>query len=197
MSLASDSYVDWFLLWNDWEELEAFANYPTYTSQPQASIRENRKISQACLEETRKIQLNCEKNKNAKKNLNLAIGRWVRSKKSKTDTDTLIDLRISLEALYEIGTASEKAFRIATRGAWHLGENVEERIKIHDILRKAYDDSSRVIHGGNLKHTAKDGSLVSFAQDICRRGILKRLVETEIPKWNEIILGNVEKIPFS
>ena len=58
-----------------------------------------------------------------------------------------------------------------------------------ETLRKVYDDSSRAVHGGKLKHAAKNQELVSGGQDICRKGILKRLEEPEKPKWEELILG--------
>ena len=91
--------------------------------------------------------------------------------------------------MYEIGGLNEKGFRIATYGAWHLGENFEQRHAFRETLHKVYSDSSSAVHGGKLKYAAKDPKLVSSAQDICRNGILKRLEETERPKWDEMILG--------
>ena len=60
---------------------------------------------------------------------------------------------------------------------------------IRETLRKAYRDSSSAVHGGKLRYAAKDPGFVSSAQDICRDGIVKRLGETERPKWDEMILG--------
>ena len=64
-----------------------------------------------------------------------------------------------------------------------------QRREYRETLRKVYDDSSRAVHGGKLKHAAKNQELVSGGQDICRKGILKRLEEPEKPKWEELILG--------
>ncbi len=194
MSLASNSHVDWHLLWRDVDAFAAFADGPESTSHKGgyghgSSINET-KISRACLEETRRIQLVLEK-KNLRQELNLAIDRWVMSKKSKSVEDRLIDLRIALEALFEV-KGGEKAFLVATRGAWHLGKNVRDRVRIWETLRDTYSASSRVIHGDKLKHAAKDPSLVSSAQNICREGILKRLDETKAPVWKDIILGKDE-----
>ena len=97
-----------------------------------------------------------------------------------------------LEALYEVGGANEKGFRIATYGAWHLGQDFEHRRELREALRKAYSDSSSAVHAGKLKYVAKDRGLVSFAQEVRRHGVLKRLEETERPKWDEIILGRGE-----
>ena len=58
-----------------------------------------------------------------------------------------------------------------------------------ETLHKVYSDSSSAVHGGKLKYAAKDPKLVFSALDICRNGILKRLEETERPKWGEMILG--------
>ncbi len=126
-----------------------------------------------------------------RENLELAMSRWIRSKRSGTALDKLIELWIALEALYEIGGLNEKGFRIATYGAWHIGRNLKERRECRETLRKVYDDSSRAVHAGKLKHAERNPELVSSAQDICRKGILKRLEETERPKWDEIILGSV------
>ncbi len=190
MSLASNNHVDWCMLWNDWDDLEAFANYPTHTTKTQSHPRNKTEISQTCLEKTRRIQLMLEKNKNA--NLNLAIDRWVRSKKSKSDTDKLIDLRIALEALHEIKANNEKAFRTANYGAWYIGETFEQRVKIRKTLHNTYSDASSVIHGVEPKHSTNDPVLIPSAQDICRKGILKRLRKAETPEWENIILGKRE-----
>ena len=193
MSLASNGHVDWFLMWMDLGALEGFTDRPLDTTHKHLSGGriDKSKISQACLEETRRIQLVLEREDSGRE-LNLAIDRWVMSKKSKSVEDRLIDLRIALEALYEIGGANEKAFRVATYGAWHLGENPGDRVRIRETLRDTYDAASRVIHGDTLKHAAKDPSLVSSAQDICRKGILRRLEETKAPVWKDIILGKDE-----
>ena len=57
------------------------------------------------------------------------------------------------------------------------------------VPRKAYDDASRAIHAGELKHTKLDKHLLPTAQAFCLRGILKRLEDSEAPAWDELILG--------
>ena len=88
--------------------------------------------------------------------LNLAIERWWRSKRSMSNlNDSLVDLRIALEALYLKGFTSkysqEMRFRLALHGAWYLGTNFNERQVIWETLRKAYDSASGVVHGRELK----------------------------------------------
>ena len=124
-----------------------------------------------------------------RKELDQAISRWMKSKRSSADSDRLIELRIALEALYGKGAMNEKAFRVSTYGAWHLGGTVDERRHVRETLRKAYDDASRAIHAGELKHTKQDKQLLPTAQAYCLRGILKRLEEPKAPAWDELILG--------
>ena len=189
VSLASNSCVDWFLQWRDFGSLEAFSEMPSGVSYKVRSGARRTKVSQADLDEALMIHRARHRGGNSRENLELAMRRWIRSKRPGTALDKLIELRIALEALYEIGGVNEKGFRIATYGAWHLGEDFEQRHEFRETLRKTYSDSSSAVHAGKLKYAEKDPDLVSSAQDICRDGILKRLGETERPKWDEMILG--------
>ena len=189
VSLACNGCVDWFVQWRDFGSLVGFTDTPSGASWKIRSGARKTKVSQASLNEALKIHHARHEGGGPRESLELAMRRWIRSKKSGTDLDKLIELRIALEAMYEIGGLNEKGFRIATYGAWHLGENFEQRHAFRETLRKAYSDSSSAVHGGKLKHAAKDPKLVSSVQDICRNGILKRLRETERPQWDEMILG--------
>ena len=128
--------------------------------------------------------------------INLAIERWSRSKRSMSSLeDSFIDLRIALEALYLKDFANENSqemrFRLALFGAWYVGESFEERKDIRKILRTAYDRASGVVHGGHLEIDESNRELLSGAQDLCRRGILK-LIEDGIPsaeEWGNLVLG--------
>jgi hypothetical protein len=63
--------------------------------------------------------------------------------------DKLIDLVISLEALFSPGREGELRFRIAQRGALLLGTDVAERHRMFTLLRRAYDARSALVHGGD------------------------------------------------
>ena len=189
MSLACNGHVDWFIQWRDFGLLEAFSSMLGGFTHKPLSGSHGTKISQVNLCDSLKIhqaRYECER---PRENLELAIRRWIRSKKSSTDMDKLIELRIALEALYKIEGLNEKGFRIATYGAWHLGGNFDQRREIRETLRKTYSDSSSAVHGGKLKYAIRDPNLVSSAQDICRNGILKRLKESDRPEWDDVILG--------
>jgi hypothetical protein len=75
--------------------------------------------------------------------------------------DKLIDLVISLEALFSPSREGELRFRIAQRGALLLGADAAERRRIFALLRRAYDARSALVHGGDspfqsAKFTADD-----------------------------------------
>ena len=189
MSLACNGYVDWLMEWKDLGDLQAFSDMLPGVSYKYRSNYLRAKMSQADLSDALKIHHARRRGGGPKENLELAIRRWIKSKRPGTDPDKLIELRIALEALYEIGGVNEKGFRIAIYGAWHLGESFEQRHEFRETLRKVYSDSSHVVHGGKIQYATCDEKLISSAQEICRNGILKRLQESEKPKWEEMILG--------
>ena len=94
-----------------------------------------------------------------------------------------------LEALYLSGIEDELGFRLATRGAWHLGADFDRRREYQKTLRDAYNLASKSIHTGVVGNSEENRNLLTAAQDLCHKGILKRLDETEEPNWNELILG--------
>ena len=115
----------------------------------------------------------------------------MRSKSRTNYPDQFIELRIALETLYLKGVdRGELGFRLSNYGAWHLGTGFEERQKYQKILNKAYGRGSRAVHTGEVKCSEEIRDLLYAAQDLCRKGILKRLEEGEEPNWNELILGN-------
>lgn len=189
MSLAANGCVDWFVQWREFGRLGAFTDMPSGVSHKARSGACKTKVSASDLVEALEIHQARHNGGGPRENLELAMRRWIRSKRPGSDLDRLIELRIALEALYEIGGVNEKGFRIATYGAWHLGKDFERRHLLRETLRKAYSDSSNAVHGGKLRYAAKDPGLVTSVQDICREGILKRLREMERPKWDEMILG--------
>ena len=189
MSLACNGPIDWFLEWNELGDLEAFYSRSSRCRFKYRSHQFGTNVAQADLNEALRIQHARHKGGRTRANLELAMRRWIRSKRAGSNVDKLIELRIALEALYEIGGLNEKGFRIATYGAWHLGNDFEQRLNVRETLRKSYSESSSAVHGGKLKYAKKDPELVRAAQDICREAILKRLEEEKSRKWDEIILG--------
>ncbi len=191
ISLACNHYVDWTATWPEYGDLVVFNN-------GMGAINawhdvDTRLMTEMTPDHFRNALVLCEKRKSSKDNggLDLAISRWCKSKNSTQDLrDRFIDLRIALESLYLKDLNEELGFRLAIRGAWHIGSDVEQRRSFYDTLKDAYNQASKAVHGGKVSHGQNNVALLKAAQDICREGILKRLNEEEKPDWNAMILGD-------
>ncbi|MDT7043993.1 HEPN domain-containing protein [Candidatus Nitronereus thalassa] len=62
--------------------------------------------------------------------------------------DQLIDLTISLEALFSPGDRMELGFRISQRTATLLGKTPNERKEIFQFIKDCYSKRSTLVHGG-------------------------------------------------
>lgn len=117
--------------------------------------------------------------KNNQKKFTTPARLWRFSKES-DESDHLIDLRVILESLYAQGSKSEIAYRVAQRGAWHLGDTFEERKKYRELLHEIYDEASKIVHGRSSKKTYDEHvDLLIKGREACRKGILKILDHEE------------------
>ena len=191
LSLSCNSYITWVVLWPDyWHESGAFCSGAVYGG---GSFRNREDLDQG------QVLLSPDQlvfaNSLLEKRLHLqelgvgrAILRWMGSKRSRELTDQFIELRVALETLYPTG-GTELGFRIANYGAWHLGDSCSRRMEYRDVLSKAYRLASHGVHKGSVGDTSKNRQTLAGAQDLCRDGIIKRLHESEEPKWQDMILG--------
>ena len=79
-------------------------------------------------------------------------------------------------------------FRLSLLGAWRLGADLEERREVRKNLLEAYDAASKAVQSGDLEYF-ENQKLLSTAQDLCRRGILKLLMEGPPGGWGDLVLG--------
>ena len=131
--------------------------------------------------------------------LQIAIGRWIKSKASESYVDKIIDLGIAFEALYLPGIKDELAFRLRVRAAWYLGTDEDHRKELLTKLKNIYDARSSAVHSGKLGPTVKFGEqhisvsdFITTSQDLCRQSIMKVLTDGCLPDdeyWNSLILG--------
>ena len=193
ISLTTNNHIDWFIHWNDYGDVEAFFLNPGFSSQrneasnsPVVSVTED--DVRACLHTHYMLE--------SRRDIDLPITRWRRAKRASTTHDQLIELRIALESLFlhdDTGT-SEKRFRLASRGAWLLGEKYDQRADCFETLKQVYDYASSVIHGGTPK-TKKDRDIqidIDNARDLCRDAILRLLTigkALDSKEWSALILG--------
>jgi len=81
------------------------------------------------------------------KRFKFAIARFNQSYSAKYFEDKLLDLIITLEAIFLTGE-SEKAFRLRTYMSIFLGQTPEEKREIWTIIKKAYELRGRIAHQG-------------------------------------------------
>ena len=193
ISLETNNQVDWFIPWHDYGDVEAFFLNPGFSSERKdASNSSTVSVSE---EQVRK-SLHTLGSLQERRELDLPIARWRKSKASPATSEQLVELRIALESTLlsdDVGT-SEKRHRLATRGAWLLGETLEKRETYFKTLREVYGYASSVIHGGTPRargerDLAED---IAAAQDLCRDAILRLAAADKMPDsddWSALILG--------
>ncbi len=195
LSLVCNGHVDWVMQWTDCAEVEPFGLSlgSGYGYRSRVSHAESVTMAQSDLDRALELlpRLSQLRGNRRTRGVTLAIDRWVRSKGPRELADRLIDLRIALEALFlGGGDKGEIRFRLATRGAWYLGSDPQERTRIARELRSAYDTASKVIHAGSVAQDSEDWSVLRSAQDLCRKAILRMMDESGGPlDWGDIIMG--------
>ena len=191
MSLEVDNNVDWFRSWSDYGDIDAFFLNPGHgASLQETSSGSPRSISDEQLTRS----LDNEEQLRGFSALDVAIARWRRSKRGRALEEQLVELRIALESVLlagDSGNSPEIQFRIATRGAWLLGDTYDERKTCFDTLRKAYGLASSILHGRGLKkkNREEDAGTVGRAQELCREALLRMVREGALPNWDEVVLG--------
>ena len=184
LALVIDSYVDWLANWQNPGDVGAFMLTPSSRVRMKPSFDPRAgPIAQGHLDEAIALHGKTER----KKQLDIAIARWVKSKRPGSVEDSLIELRVALEATY-IKQRGELRFRTALHGAMHTGKTLSERRRAFRTIRAVYDDASRVMHGSELRDEAQSRKNLEAAQRICRRSILMIINEGRFPNWTELVL---------
>lgn len=188
LALACDNCVRWGFIWREFGELREFDSRFVLMS-PVNTPRGNNDfvMCQDHLEAAVDIHKRCASQVPAPA---MAISRWVKSKRpDATFSDKCIDLRIALEALFLLhDPRGEKSFRLAITGARYLGRNLTERQEYRKQLSEIYDLASKAIHAVEIECSEKNKSALTAGQNLCRRGILKRLEQDERQNWNAFLL---------
>lgn len=81
--------------------------------------------------------------------LGTALCRFLYASERGREEDRLVDLLIAAESLFLLkDEKTELSYRLRQRVALLLGTTVEDRLKIAEDIRTAYDCRSKVVHGG-------------------------------------------------
>ena len=192
LSLVTNNQIDWFISWADYGDVEAFFLNSGFSSQrKEANDSSTAWVSEEQVQECLRVHGWLGR----RRDLDVPVARWRKSKCAGTTGEQLIELRIALESVFlsdDTGT-SEKGHRLATRGAWLTGDTFEQRKRSHETLRAVYSYASSVIHGSNprVKAGRNLGRDIAAAQDLCQKAILKfeasGVLNSE--QWSKLILG--------
>ena len=191
MSIETNNYVDWFMQWWDYGDVDAFFLNAGFSS----NRRDTRTPSPGLISEEQLascLELHGLLEKYTR--LDLCISRWLRSKLPLAREEQLVELRIALESVLlsdDRGSVGEKRHRLATRGAWLLGETFERRKEYFRTLRDAYDFASSVLHAGSPREKNKEdlAKTIGNAQSLCREAILRIVSAGAMPNWSDVVMG--------
>ena len=189
ISIEANNNVDWFRQWWDYGDADAFFLNPGL-SYAARDINNSSPVHVAVEHAERSLELH--ELLGGSTALDLGIARWRRSKQATTTEEQLVELRIAMESILladDNGAVGEKSHRLAIRGAWLLGETLEQRKEYFRNLRAAYNFASTVLHAGKLKKQKKRIEALNEAQDICREAILRIAKSQAMPNWTDVILG--------
>ena len=107
--------------------------------------------------------------------------------------DQLVDFTISLEALL-LSEEQELSYKIAMRYSRFLGNQPDEREQISDVMKNAYKQRSKIVHGGRLmtsfqvgNQTKSAGELVELVKNNTRFAIRKYMDLAATKTKDEII----------
>ncbi len=136
---------------------------------------------------------------NVSEQLQIPIGRWIKSHTSQLSEDKIIDLGIAFESLYlaDRNGNSELSFQLRLRASWFLGKDKAHRKELMKDFSQIYEWRSKVVHTGKLPNKTKKTpftrqetkAFTEKAQDLCRQSIIKILENGKFLDWNNLILG--------
>lgn len=106
----------------------------------------------------------------------IALARFQTAVVERSPSDAIVDHVIALEATFLRDVRDELRFRFALYGAWFLGSDRSERLRLFDELRDLYDARSRIVHGtALLPHQLE--SLAALARRVSSVTLLRSLRE--------------------
>lgn len=136
---------------------------------------------------------------NLKNSLLLSVKRLNMAQRRNGMENKAIDLGIALEILLLKDRAKydQISFPFRLRGAWFLGEEVERRRVVYDLLNAIYDCRCSAVHSGKLKKRQykindQDIQLAKLFEEgfkLCAELIIKIIEEKKFPDWDKLILG--------
>jgi hypothetical protein len=144
-------------------------------------------ITEAEINEVRQL-FSSDWHSNTIKGMDIAIKRFRSSieRYMPDDAEKLLDLAIAFESIYlNDGETKELTYRLSLRVARLLGNSVDERYEIFNIIKDLYKYRSKVAHGENLDSLKNSDAerlnkVLKNAPIILRKSIIKILSFNEL-----------------
>ena len=190
LALAANGYVAWNLRWEDFGELEAFClgGGGGFGHGTNIGARGTR-ITGAQLEDAARTLLRVgELEEQSLRKFEIALSRWVQSKRPGKLEDRLIDIRVSLEALYVVKERDKKK-QTGKHSGRHLGGTDEERAGRRELIERVYSEASEVVHAGVIDDELEADERLDQAQGACRGSLLQVLKDGGFPDWRGLVSG--------
>ena len=144
------------------------------------------------IEEAKDLYDTLCKNTDIRERLRIPIDRWIKSKADEDPNDKIIDIGIALEALY-VTRKNRIERQLCYRAPRYLEENEKLWEDLEAEFKEIYDYRSDVLHSRELdeevtigKQAISISDLVSRAEDLCRRSILKIMKTGKYPDWKTL-----------
>lgn len=196
LSLAINGNVGYLSWWTDYDVYQAWAA-PSGSSSGYNPSRAHRQGNAVSVDETDvQAAMALYDARQAltpavEKKLRIPISRWLRSKTDTNPVDIFANLGTALESLYvQDGRGTgEFRFKLALRGAWHLGSDAEERRSLKNDLAAVYDLRSQAVHTGTLSERDAASMPTARAQALCLRAITKVIEDGRFPDWDQLVVG--------
>ncbi|MCY4430797.1 MAG: hypothetical protein OXC11_10470, partial [Rhodospirillales bacterium] len=184
LALATNNYVGWNLQWEDLGELGAFSlsGGRGFGYGPDFGAR-GTGITGPQLEDavwTWRSMGGLEEGSQRK--FGIALNRWVQSKRQGMLENRIIDLRVTLEALYAVERYGKRR-QTADHSALHLGGTPDEQAARKELIWRLYEEASEIVHAGVLDDEKEADARLGQAQDVCRGSLLKVLNDGGFPDW--------------
>lgn len=104
----------------------------------------------------------------------IAIARFQTAVNERSHSDAIVDHVIALEATLLRSVRDELRFRFALYGAWFLGADRTDRLRLADELKDLYDARSAIVHGTPLPSHRLE-PLAALARSISSATIVRAL----------------------
>ena len=190
LSLASNSSITRVLAWSHVDKMEPFARLAGFTHWGYMRFHQHSaSISESDISVAKELYHKCTGlGLDVQEKLNIAIPRWVKSK-HEAHVDRIIDLGIAFEVLYLDGPLEQLSYMFRLRASWHLGNSPSERKELMQLFSTIYELRSKAVHKGKLPADEKTRKILSEAEKLCARAIVKFINDGGCPDWGSLVTG--------